>query len=540
MNTNNIENTLLEELLGEKFEPIAIVGMSMRFPGEVNNSEAFKSMLLNARDGITEIPKDRWENDDYYSDVSGILGSINTHSGGYVRDIDKFDPSFFSISPKEANNIDPQQRMMLELTWEALEQGNIDPSKLKGSNGSVYVGLSSVDYTRELIGLAPEQLVNQMGTGTASSAVSGRVSYFLGLKGPCLSVDTACSSSLVAMHLAANGLRSKESDLAICAGVNIIHHPSNHIIFSHANMLSSDGRCKTFDETADGYGRSEGSAVLVLKRLSDAIRDKNTIMALMRGSSVSQDGESGGLTVPNGKAQETVMREAISRSMLTPSDINYVEAHGTGTPLGDPIEINSINSIFNQDYTNGDPIPVGSVKTNLGHMEATAGIGGVIKVILQMQESLIFPHINLTAPSPHIKWSELCVKVPTISEEWRNDKKRALVNSFGFAGTLASVVLESSEQFRNKSDSARNFKILTLSAKTPNALSKQVQQYFEHIKSLNESNLDLLCYSTNVGRSHFNYRFSLGSKSLSSLQSQLEEKLDLDSKKWSSSLVTSN
>ena len=250
------------------------------------------------------------------------------------------------MSPKEAQYLDPQQRLTLETAWEALEHAGIDPTGLRHGNGGVYIGVSCVDYPLEAESLAYEELDPYVGTGTSHSVVPGRLSYFLGWRGPCLAIDTACSSSLVALHLAAGGLRAGECDIALAGGVNAIHHPRNHIVFTQAGMLSPDGQCKTFDESADGYGRSEGCGVLVLKRLSDAKRAGDRIIALVRGSAVRQDGESGGLTVPNGSAQEAVMRAALSRSMLAPGDIGYVEAHGTGTPLGDPIEMRAIRSVF--------------------------------------------------------------------------------------------------------------------------------------------------------------------------------------------------
>ncbi len=297
-NAENLQRTL-ENLLAEKYEPVAIVGVGMRFPGGVDSVDAFSRMLRSGTEGISKIPHSRWDNSQYFDPANERLGSICTDSGGYLDDIDKFDPAFFSISPKEANYVDPQQRMMLELTWEALESANIDPLQLSGTSGAVYVGMSSLDYSRELLSLPEDALVSQMGTGSANSAVSGRISYFLGMRGPCMTIDTACSSSLVALHLAAGGLRRREADIAICGAINLIHHPISHVIFSRANMLSPDGRCKTFDESADGYGRSEGAAVVVLKRLSDAIENGETILGLVRGTAVLQDGESGGLTAPN-------------------------------------------------------------------------------------------------------------------------------------------------------------------------------------------------------------------------------------------------
>lgn len=503
----NSEN-LMNQLLREKYEPIAVVGIGLRFPKDNVDAESFSKMLDAGKESIGPIPENRWNNKNYYHEVRGTLGKICTHSGGYVDNIDQFDPTFFAISPKEAANMDPQQRLMLELAWEALENANINPETLNGSNGSVYIGVSTIDYHKETLALREEALVNQMGTGTANSAISGRISYFLGLRGPCLSLDTACSSSLVALHLAIQGLRTKESDIALCGAVSLIHHPLSHIVFSHANMLSQDGRCKTFDSSADGYGRSEGAGLVILKRLSDAIEDNDNILALLRGSAVLQDGQSGGLTVPNGSAQEQVMRKALENALLEPSDINYVEAHGTGTPLGDPIEIQAIHEVFGDYFDKTNPLKLGSVKTNLGHMEAAAGMGGLIKVILQIQNKRIYPHLNLNNPSKHIPWQNLSFHIPNKSLLWQDTKKRALINSFGFTGTIASTVVEEPPLQKRLSPNEAFTKILTLSAKSAYSLKEMVNRYLAKAEQLDEKEVATFCYTSTRGRAHFPYRLS--------------------------------
>ncbi|MBL4647820.1 MAG: polyketide synthase, partial [Gammaproteobacteria bacterium] len=310
------QESLIDQLMLEKYEPIAIVGIGLRFPGNSSDLDTFSQLLADGKEGITPIPQDRWDNDKYYDALPGVLGKNCTHSGGFVNALDQFDAKFFAISPKEANNMDPQQRMMLELSWESLENACINPDILRGGNASVYIGVGSTDFAKDIFETHGNELQSQMATGAANSAIAGRLSYFLGLRGPCMILDTACSSSLVALHLAANALRNKETDLSLCGAISLIHHPSNHIALSQANMLSPDGRCKTFDNSADGYGRSEGGAILVLKRLSDALKDKNNIVAILRGSAVLQDGESAGLTVPNGEAQEQVMRKVLSNAIL--------------------------------------------------------------------------------------------------------------------------------------------------------------------------------------------------------------------------------
>jgi acyl transferase domain-containing protein len=372
------QRELLDELLMEKYEPVAIVGMGVRFPGGNDTPDGFAEFLRAGLSGTGPIPADRWD-ESYNSADPDARGKVRTAGGGFLDEIDQFDARFFNVSPKEAQFLDPQQRVVLETAWEALENANIDPTTLRHGNGGVYVGMMQADYSLAATGLADDDIDLHIGTGTAHSAVSGRLSYFLGWRGPCISVDTACSSSLVTLHLAVEGLRRRECDIAVSGGVNIIHHPHTHIALSQAKMLAPDGRCKTFDDKADGYSRSEGCGMVVLKRLSDAKRDGDRILALVRGVAVRQDGESGGLTVPNGSAQEAVMRAAIASAMLEPRDIQYVEAHGTGTSLGDPIEMGAISAVFASSHSKTEPMVVGSLKTNVGHMEAAASIGGVVK-----------------------------------------------------------------------------------------------------------------------------------------------------------------
>ena len=504
------KDDLLRQLLMEKYEPIAIVGVGIDLPGGNTTLDGFDRFLRDGRDGIGPIPADRWDSDALHTDERGTKGKVATAGGGFVSGIDRFDPTFFNIAPKEAAYIDPQQRMALAASWHALESATIDPGTLRGGTGGVYVGVSSVDYTIEVDTLAPEEFDAHIGTGTAHSAVSGRLSYFLGWRGPCMSIDTACSSSLVALHLAAQGLRRRECDIALAGGVNAIHHPRNHIVFSQANMLAPDGRCKTFDESADGYSRSEGVGMFVLKRLSDAKRDGDRVLALLRGSAVRQDGESGGLTVPNGIAQAAVMRAALADALLEPGDIGYVEAHGTGTSLGDPIEMGAINTVFGDSRAEGDPLTVASVKTNIGHMEAAAGAGGIVKAILQLRGGVIYPHLNLTVPNKHIPWDDYRVTVPLEGRPWQDATRRAVVNSFGFAGTIASLVLEQppAQAAPEPAGTPGADAVLTLSAKNPAALRRQARTWRGILDTLPESDLADFCRTANTGRAHFPVRLA--------------------------------
>jgi acyl transferase domain-containing protein/NADPH:quinone reductase-like Zn-dependent oxidoreductase/acyl carrier protein len=522
-------DTLVRELLLEKFEPIAIVGMSLRLPGGCEAPEEFAALLREGRAGTGPIPADRWDVDALHSDERGAKGKILPTGGGFISDIDTFDPQFFNISPKEADYIDPQHRLVLECAWKALESANIDPATLRAGNSGVYLGCGQSDYTIEVERLPAIEFDAYIGAGTADSAAVGRLSFFLGLRGPCIAVDTACSSSLVALHLALQGLRRRECDLALCGGVGVIINPRNHIVFSQANMLSHDGRCKTFDDRADGYGRSEGCVMVVLKRLSDAKRDGDTILALVRGSSVRQDGERGGLTQPSGTAQIEVMREALASAMLEPGDIQYVEAHGTGTALGDPIEMGAIDTVFSASCSKARPLIVGSVKTNIGHMEAAAGVGGVAKVVLQLQEGAIYPHINVETPSRRIPWDRYNVVVPTKAQPWEGNPRRALVNAFGFAGTIASVIIEQAPSTAAPSTAARDERdavpIFTLSAKNPTALRRQAEQYRRFLDANPDLSPNDLSYTANIGRSHLNARIAGVVSSLADVRALLEAPL---------------
>ncbi|MGW0959957.1 type I polyketide synthase [Streptomyces gelaticus] len=517
-------DALLRSLLLEKYEPIAVIGMGIRLPGDNNTPEEFSAFLREGRSGTGPVPEDRWDMEAVQAAEKEAGRRPVAAGGGFVSGMDEFDSKFFNISPKEADFMDPQHRWALESAWRALESAHIDPAALRGGNGGVYLGVGQMDFAIDVEALDPLDLDAHVAAGTAHSAAAGRLSYFLGWRGPCLSVDTACSASLVALHLAAQGLRRGECDIALAGGVNVNHHPRNHIVYSRAGMLSPDGRCKTFDDSADGYGRSEGSGMLVLKRFSDARRDGDTVLALIRGSSVRQDGESGGLTVPNGTAQVALMRDALAAANLEPADIQYVEAHGTGTSLGDPIEMGSINTVFAASRTDGEPLAVGSVKTNIGHMEAAAGVGGVAKVVLQLQECVIYPHINLETPSRHIPWDRYRVTVPTQLRDWRADgPRRAVVNSFGFAGTIASVVLEQAPPATVPPAATDDgTAVFTLSAKDHGALRAQAEAYRRFLDAHPDLAVPDLCRSANLGRAHLPARLAAHVSSREELERLLD------------------
>ncbi|NJK64508.1 MAG: polyketide synthase, partial [Synechococcaceae cyanobacterium SM2_3_1] len=386
-------------------EPIAVIGMSCRFPGGANSPESYWQLLRNGTDAISPVPSDRWDRDRYYDPDPQSPGKMSTREGGFLAEVDQFDPQFFEISPRETLTLDPQQRLLLEVAWEALEHANLPASRLFKSLTGVFIGISTSDYKeRHLVALEDPMQTAYLGTGNTLSTASGRLSYVLGLTGPNLAVDTACSSSLVALHLACQSLRQKECHLALVGGVNLVLSPVTNIIFSKAGMLAKDGRCKTFDAAADGYGRGEGCGVVVLKRLSDAQRDGDVILGLIRSTAVNQDGPSGGLTVPNGPSQEAVIRQALSNGGVDPKIVHYIEAHGTGTSLGDPIELAALGAVFQDSHSATDPLIVGSAKTNFGHLEAAAGVAGLIKVILSLHHEEIPPHLHLQNPNPHVDW----------------------------------------------------------------------------------------------------------------------------------------
>ncbi|NGO66862.1 type I polyketide synthase [Streptomyces boncukensis] len=492
-------------------ESVAVVGIALRLPGGNSTPDEFAAFLRAGRSGLRPLPTDRWDTEGLFSDDPEAKGTIRCARGGFLDDIDTFDAKFFNISPKEADYVDPQQRLALEVAWEALEDAGMDPTPLRHGNGGVYMAVSNMDYAGEMGAYAAEELNSYMPTGAALSAVSGRVAYFLGWRGPCLTVDTACSASLAAVHLAAQALRGGETDLALCGGVNTIHSPRPYILASQGNMLAPDGVCKTFDEAADGYCRSEGAAALVLKRLGDARRDGDRVYALVRSSAIGQDGESGSLMVPNGAAQERLIRTALASGDLHPGDISCVEAHGTGTPLGDPIEIGAISAVFGASHTAEQPLTVGSLKTNIGHMESAAGIGGLIKAVLQIRDAAFYPHLNLRTPSSRIPWDDIPVTVPTEYRPWSAPVRRALVNSFGLTGTIASVVVEQPPADREAAGAARPAAgphVLALSAKTPGALRGQVRRYQELLSDEPDTDLGDLCYTAGTGRAHFGLRIA--------------------------------
>jgi acyl transferase domain-containing protein len=457
----------IDTLERSQTEPIAIIGIGCRFPGGATSPETFWHVLQNGVDAIRDVPPTRWKAESGFDPaVSDIVGR-----GGFLDQIDRFDADFFGLSPREATSMDPQQRLLLEVSWEALEHAGVPSSQFMGSKTGIFIGISLSEYLQSVLFRDPATIDIYAATGNALSVAAGRIAYSLGLQGPAIAIDTACSSSLVAVHLACQSLRSQECNLALAGGVSLMLAPQTTLAMTKLKALSADGCCKTFDASADGYGRGEGCGVIALKRLSDAQADEDQILAVIRGSAVNQDGRSSGLTVPNGTAQQEVIRAALHSAQVAPEQIDYVEAHGTGTPLGDPIEVSALGTVLGTVASRSQPLMIGSVKTNIGHLEAAAGIASLIKVVLAIQHQEIPPHLHLHQVNAHIDLTHAQITIPTQRTPWRTNSSRfAGVSSFSFSGTNAHLIVESLPDLSNESRRSRSTQILCLSAKTAQGL----------------------------------------------------------------------
>jgi acyl transferase domain-containing protein/SAM-dependent methyltransferase len=501
----------LEAAERQRREPIAIVGLGCRLPA-ADSPDAFWRLLRDGVDAIRDVPKDRWDVDALYDPDPDAPGRVATRWAGLLDDIRTFDPHFFGISPREALSMDPQQRLLLEVCWEALEHGGISPDGLRGSQSGVFMGVCSSDYA-QLLGARGDAAIDAyLASGNAFSVMSGRLSYFLGLHGPSLSVDTACSSSLVAVHLACQSLRAGECRMALAGGVNLMVTPRTTIALSRAHMMAPDGRCKTFDARADGFVRGEGCGVVVLKRLSDAETDGDRILALIRGSAVNQDGRSSGLTAPNGPAQEAVIRAALGSGAVEPADVDYVEAHGTGTSLGDPIEVRALGAVLGPGRPADRPLAIGSVKTNIGHLESAAGVAGLIKIVLALEHGELPPHLHFTSPNPHIAWDALPIEVVRERRPWAAPGKRRLaaVSSFGFSGTNAHVVLEEPPvQPTGEAPARPPLHLLTISAQTDRALADLADRYAVRLEAPDAPAVTDVVYTAATGRAHHPSRLAV-------------------------------
>ena len=513
-------------------ENIAIIGLGCRFP-RAENPESYWHLLRDGIDAIKEVPSNRWHTDLFDEQKLTNSAQMNTRWGGFLEKVDQFDADFFAIAPREVEFIDPQQRLLLEVTYQALENAALAAKDLAGSATGVFIGISNNDYGR--MTLNESNIGAYSATGSALCIAANRISYFLNLKGPSLAIDTACSSSLVAIHYACKSLQTKETNLCLAGGVNLILAPELTMIFSQANMMALDGRCKTFDDAADGYVRGEGCGIVVLKRLSDALTDGDNIRAIIRGTAVNQDGLTAGITAPNGPSQQAVIRKALKRANVKPAEISYVEAHGTGTPLGDPQEIKALKAVLMEERKIDEPCWISSVKTNIGHLESAAGIAGLIKVILSLEHKKIPPHLHLKKLNKYISLANTPLHIPTKLEEWKLNQKYRLagVSSFGFGGTNAHVIVQEWEKEKGEQENTeqlenlplnRPWHLLTLSAKSKPALIELASRYADYLANhTDDISLTDVCFTANIGRDHFNHRLAAIAFSKVSLQSKLAD-----------------
>ncbi len=519
----------LDSLESVHKDPLAIIGMACRYPGHANDSEAFWQLLHNGVDAIEEVPPSRWDMEAYFDPDPETAGKICTRYGGFVDDVELFDPQFFGISPREVVSMDPQHRLALEVTWEALENAAQAPAMLVERRVGVFLGITTRDYSERLTYDGFDNLDVYGLTGNLSAFAAGRISYALGLQGTAMALDTACSSSLVAIHVACQSLRSGESDMVLTGGVNLLLWPEISVTETKAHMLAPDGRCKTFDSHADGFVRGEGCGILVIKRLSDAVANGDNILALIRGWYSNHDGASSGLTVPNLRAQKAVIEGALQFAGITPLDVDYIEAHGTGTSLGDPIELGGLAAVFGKGRSKENPLMLGSVKTNVGHLESAASVAGVMKVVLALLHEEIPPHLHLQELNPHVQWKQVPVVIPTEPTPWpRSERPRiAGVSSFGASGTNAHIIIEEapireavSKAVRD-SISERPMHVLTISGKSEAALTAVARRYAEHFDKNPDLELSDAAFTANVGRNHFPYRSAFLGAGLEQMRDQL-------------------
>ncbi len=531
-------------------EPIAIVGMGCRYPGGVRTPDEFWDLLSSGRDVLREIPAERWDVDAHYDPEMTVPGKMYVRHGYYLDDIDQFDPQFFGLSPREAESLDPQQRLVMEISWETLEHAGIAPSGLSGGKTGVFVGQYWDDYSMQRIYGADNREIDRYAQLSGLRGLTaGRICHVLNSHGPAIQLDTACSSSSLAVHLACQSLRAGESDLALAGGVSLILAPEHLIGICQMQALSPDGRCKTFDASADGFGQGEGCGMVALKRLGDAQADGDNVLAVIQGTAVNHDGHARTVTTPSGPAQRMMLQDALDDAGLAPEQIDYIETHGTGTPLGDPIEVMAITSVLCKERTN--PLFLGSVKTNVGHLDSAAGVVGLMKVVLSLQYDTIPPHLNCSEPNRHIPWNDEPLELALENIPWTGETRFAGISAFGMSGTNVHLIvgqapntastldaLDNTEITSTRSNTELPEHLLTLSAQSPAALPELANRYAalintQLINSDNDStelvstkkdvNLQRLCFSAATGRSHFTHRATFSASNTDALAQSLSE-----------------
>lgn len=483
-------------------EPIAVVGIGCRFPGGVTGPDSFWKLLESGTDAVTEVPADRWDAEAFYDTDLTVPGRMPTKWGAYLDDVTGFDADFFGISPREAVSMDPQQRVALEVAWEALENAGYAPDQLGESRTAVMLGVYYSEYQNASADNA-DSIDAYSATGNAHSVTVGRISYLLGLKGPAVAVDTACSSSLVSIHLACQSLRMRESDLALAGGISLNLRPETQLALAKWGMLSPHGHCFAFDSRADGFVRGEGAGVVVLKRLTDAVRDGDRVLSVVRGSAVNQDGRSNGLTAPNAPSQRDVLTRALRSADVAANTVNYIETHGTGTALGDPIEFDALAAIYGKGEV---PCALGTVKTNMGHLEGAAGVAGFIKTVLTLQHGTIAPNLNFEKWNPQIDPKPTRLFVPTAATEWPASEhpRRGAVSSFGFSGTNAHIVLEQGPEPVTTPAGAPAVSTIVVSGKTPARLAASAGALADWLEADGATAaLSDVAYTVNHHRSRF-------------------------------------
>nr|HPH87536.1 beta-ketoacyl synthase N-terminal-like domain-containing protein [Chitinophagales bacterium] len=493
-------------------EPIAIVGMAMRLPGKIKNADDLWNVLVNGIDCIEEIPANRWDKDALFDPDPNAPGKLYIKEGGFIEDIEYLDGPFFNISPIELESTDPQQRMLLEVTHEAFENAGIDVNSLVGSDTGVFIGIDNVDYEARQIRSKDYKLISgYCYTGTGPTGASGRISYTMGLRGPCMTIDTACSSALTCTHVAMQALRNKDCKIAVVGAASIISEPDQSLNFCRLGALSPEARCKSFDDAANGYIRSEGVCAMIIKRLSDAQKDGDNILAIIKGSAVNQDGKSKRLTAPSTAAQGLMHAAALKNAQLQPTDIDYIEAHGTGTKVGDPVEINGILLAYKNFRTKDKPLYIGAIKSNIGHMECNAGMASMFKVITALQHDIIPKSIHFHTPNTLIDWNNIPIVVAKDNIAWKRENGKiryAGVSGFGATGSNAHIIIGDVPEnpFPQQKQKLRNdIFVLPLSAKSEQALLDLAITYADFIEN-SEHALEDICAMAALRRAHFDLR----------------------------------